>query len=184
MSRRREPAAVKLLKGNPGKQRLADLLRAAAGEPPPRRSHPVIEPPDWLTTPRQRQIFRRTIREAVASRIARPADVFVFARYAWALGTWEQLKAEVDTTGTSYKSTSKHGSLTRKHPAFQNLLDLERILVSLEDKLALNPRARQSYMQGLATLPAHAVMGDDDPEPGGAAEDTPLAFLRRGIKTN
>jgi len=57
---------------------------------------------------------------------------------------------------------------------------LERLLQSLEDRLGLNPVARQNYLRGLAALPAPlAGLFDETEQKRDGEPNDPLGFLQR-----
>jgi phage terminase small subunit len=179
--RKKQSLAIKRLKGNPSKERLEDLERAAEGTPSPAAQAVPIEMPAFLKTARSREIFASVIADYAATRIARRPDAIGFGRWAFYVDRWidtaEQLK------GVIYTSKSKHGTLMRKHPALGAIADLERCLQSLEDRLGLNPVARQNYLRGLAVLPAPLAGLFDETAPTAETKpdttDAALGLLQR-----
>ena len=165
--RRAQPDAVKALKGNPGKRRLllegdksasaADRLAASA----------ATAMPEYLSGEREREIFRRVVDDYLQRRVARPADLNAYARWAHYLHRWILCKEALDGQTTFFKSESKWGTMFRRHPLFKDLLDLERVMQSLEDRLGLNPVARQNIIRGLAAVPAPlgGLFGEEPPKP-------------------
>ena len=129
--RRAQPDAVKALKGNPGKRRLllegdksasaADRLAASA----------ATAMPEYLSGEREREIFRRVVDDYLQRRVARPADLNAYARWAHYLHRWILCKEALDGQTTFFKSESKWGTMFRRHPLFKDLLDLERVMQSL-----------------------------------------------------
>lgn len=195
--RRALPDEVKALKGNPGKRRLA--LKAASGPAVAKVETPKIalQVPGFLTDDREREIFRTVVDDYLQRRIARPPDLTAYARWASYLHRWVSCKEQLDGKSTWFKSSSKHGDLLRRHPLFKDMLDLERALQSLEDRLGLNPTARQNIIRGLSAMPAAlgGLFGDeqtpegDKPEMEGDGEPmdgpsavSPLGFLQSSGK--
>lgn len=185
--RRPLPDEIKALKGNPGKRRLASLDKAKAkpaAKAKPRRSKGKAAPakppaatqiqvPDFLTGKREKALFMKVVDDYLQRRVARPPDLTAYARWAHYLDRWIICKETLQGKSTFFKSESKHGALLRRHPLFKDQLDIERVLQSLEDRLGLNPAARQNIIRGLASLPP--ALGDlfnDDPD---AASDEPEA---------
>jgi len=165
--RRAQPDAVKALKGNPGKRKLA-LARAAKPEAASVKPAVFIQPPEFLTNERERAIFVRVVDDYLQRRVARAPDLTAYARWASYVHRWISCKEQLDGKATWFKSTSKHGDLLRRHPLFKDMLDLERVMQSLEDRLGLNPIARQNIIKGLSAMPAAlgGLFGDEPPADG------------------
>jgi phage terminase small subunit len=162
--RRRQPDAIKALRGNPHQHRL-HLEWALGGTPPPRQ-HVKIEMPDFLKHARERKLFMTVVTQHTESRIARPADALAYARWASYVHMWITAKEKLGSP--TYRSKSKHGALRRKRPEFAAVLDLEKALQRLETQLGLNPVARQSILSGMAMLPpalAAVFENETDDEP-------------------
>jgi P27 family predicted phage terminase small subunit len=166
--RRAQPDELKALKGNPGKRRLpSSARRAVRGSAP----SAVSIMPGFLTQEREKELFTRVIDEYLQRRIARPSDANAYARYCSWLHRWWTCKESLDGKTTWYESNSLHGKLARRHPLFKDMIDIERVLESLEDRLGLNVVSRQGIVRGLAAMPA-ALGGlfGDEPNPA----DNPL----------
>lgn len=191
--RRAQPDAVKALKGNPGKRKLA-LTRA--GKSDRGAKHVAIQPPEFLTAERERVIFTRVVDDYLQRRVARAPDLTAYARWASYVHRWISCKEQLDGKATWFKSTSKHGDLLRRHPLFKDMLDLERVMQSLEDRLGLNPIARQNIIKGLSAMPAalgglfgeEQPAGEDKPQPDDPSPEqqppaiSPLGFLQSAGK--
>ena len=143
--RRTEPAAVKIAKGNPGKRPISassteatDLKRIA---------------PKELSTA-ARKIWDQLAPELVRLRFLKESDRAAFSRYCEYFSRWWELTAILAKEGDSYWTESLHGKMQRINPNFQIRDRLEQRLQSLEDRMGLNPAARQQIMQRLAALPA------------------------------
>ncbi|BBF93366.1 P27 family phage terminase small subunit [Blastochloris tepida] len=190
--RRSQPDDIKALKGNPGKRRLALKAGVDHGETKAPLAH--VELPDFLTHERERAIFQRVVDDLLQRRVARQADLAAYARWAHYLHRWIECKDALDGVSLAYETASKHGTMLRKHPLFAAMVDLERLLMALEDRLGLNPAARQTIIRGLAALPPaflgdlfeedrreRAAAGDPAPSAKEAAPpaDSPLGFLAR-----
>lgn len=151
--RRAQPDAVKALKGNPGKRKLA--LDAAGKQQQSAAARPaVLAMPEFLTTDEERDTFRRIIEDYLQRRVARASDLTAYARWAVYVSRWVSSKKQLDGKATWIKIISNHGERLARHPLFKDLLDLERVLQSLEDRLGLNPVARQNIIKGLSVMPA------------------------------
>lgn len=188
--RRAQPDAVKALKGNPGKRKLALTKVGKASAPVPKPA--AASPPEFLTNERERLIFTRVVDDYLQRRVARAPDLTAYARWASYVHRWISCKEQLDGKATWFKSTSKHGDLLRRHPLFKDMLDLERVMQSLEDRLGLNPIARQNIIKGLSAMPAAlgGLFGDeqsadeDKPQPDEPKPEdqppavSPLGFLQ------
>lgn len=148
MARGRKPIpdAVKAAKGNPGKRKLMleqpgalAVEEAAAG----------LGQPGFLTTADERAIFKRLSELLTPRRFVRESDAYGLARYASYLAQWARAKKQLGVKPISYETKSKHGGMLRTHPLFEGMMKLERIMIPLEDRLGLNPVARQMIVKGL-----------------------------------
>jgi phage terminase small subunit len=172
--RRRQPDEIKALRGNPHGHRLS-LERVMGTSPPLPRVK--IEVPDFLTHARERKLFMCVVKEHTESRIARPTDLFAYGRWASYVHLWITMKEKL--VSPTYTSKSKHGTLRRKRPEFSAMVDLERLVKNLEDRLGLNPMARQTIINGLMTLPhPPQALFEDAPDVSSDA-DSPLGWLAR-----
>lgn len=172
--RRKQPAEINEMKGNPGK-RAATFKRTLNADVAANEGKPVgpSQVPDFLKAPREQQLFRRVVDDYLQRRVARKTDFMAYARYAAWLHRWILCAEQLHNKATFFKSESKWGTLLRRHPLFKDMLDIERVLQSLEDRLGLNPVARQNIMRGLSALPPAlgGLFGDDPPAPGTPAEE-------------
>jgi len=167
--RRSQPDALKALKGNPGKRKLVFDNAGKGGAVP----HSLaVAVPDFLTHERERTIFTRIVDDYLQRRIARPADITAYGRWASYVHRWVSCKELLEGKQTFYQVVSNHGTRWARLPMFKDMLDLERVLQSLEDRLGLNPVARQNIIRGLSSMPA-ALGGLFGDEP--AQTDTPIA---------
>lgn len=179
MGRRRKSDDLKALQGNPGKRKLVEAAGGADASEKTAAAPGPIEPPDFLTHDREREIFNRVVGEYLRRRIAARADVIAYARWAHYVHRWIKCKETLGDGGTWYETKSKHGDMLRMHPMAKEQMQLERMLQSLEDRLGLNPVARQNILHGLRDLPAALGGLFDEPpppkDPGKPAEETQAA---------
>jgi phage terminase small subunit len=196
--RHAQPDEIKALRGNPGRRRLALKGKPDAADRTAVAPKAVLTIPEFLTHDREKTIFRSVVEDYLQRRVARAPDLTAYARWAAYLHRWIGCKEQLGDKATWFKSTSKHGDLLRRHPLFKDMLDLERVMQSLEDRLGLNPVARQNIIRGLSTMPAAlgGLFGDEPPHeddkppaeemPDGASIDeipvTPLGFLHQAGK--
>ncbi len=193
--RKAQPDEIKELRGNPGKRRLVALeaakkARRIAPAPPP-----LIETPNWLSNDREIAIFRSVVDEYQQNRIARKTDVAAYARWAHYLRRWIEAKEQLGDSGMYYKVESNHGSRLALHPLLVVMFRCEAEITKQEDRLGLNPAARQNIIRGMSSLPASADLfgqlpkeadqADDDDELAEAtAVESPLGFLSGAGKPN
>lgn len=188
--RRATPDAIKELKGNPGKRRLA--LNDARETRTIARALPSITVPDFLKHERERTIFKRMIEDFLQRRIARECDLIAYGRWASYMHEWLNCKEFLDGTSKFYKIKSQRTGDERlaQHPMWLNQMTIEKALQSLEDRLGLNPAARQTILRGLAAMPSAMQLGEDQqqqaedlegavpPPPKEGPAQSPLGFLR------
>jgi phage terminase small subunit len=168
--RRAQPDAVKALKGNPGKRKLLLEKGADSAAPAPAKL-PPLQIPEFLEHEREIAIFRKVVEDYLQRRIARPADLTQYARWASYLHQWVTCKEQITKNKgrTYYLVESNHGKRLARLPSFKDMLDLERVLQSLEDRLGLNPAARQNIIKGLQAMPAAlgGLFGEEKPNEEG-----------------
>jgi terminase small subunit-like protein len=196
--RRAKPAEVKQLLGNPGKRRLA-LSGDGHGTSAtlPGSSLPKIEPPAWLTQPREREVFGWVL-EYLPANIVRVTDVQALARWATWINVFVTCKIALDGRQHWYTTSSDHSpEIHREHPLAKRMDKAEAHLVTLEDRLCLNIVARNNVMHRILNAPpAHPGAGlfadepaaDDDKKtdnveaPTPATDNDPLGYLARAGK--
>lgn len=176
--RKPQPDAVKAAKGNPGKRKLRENDQGTIEQTQQLKK---VDVPEFLVAPRERELFRRIVDDFVMRRIARKPDLTAYARWAHYVHRWILCKETLEGKATWYKTESNHGEMLRRHPMFKDQLDIERVLQSLEDRLGLNPVARQNIIRGLAAVPpamtglfAEDQEDNKDPQqPGGGGDQAP-----------
>jgi phage terminase small subunit len=170
------PDDEKIALGNPGHR---PIKQSDAAIEPLRGAAARVVAPDFLTGAREQEIFRRVAGEMIGRRVARKGDLTGYARWAHYVDRWIGCKEQLEGKQTFFLSESRHGKLLRRHPVFKDMLDLERVIQSLEDRLGLNPVARQNILRGLMALPP-GLAGDlfeegEKPAPAAAGETAPDA---------
>jgi phage terminase small subunit len=163
--RRALPDAVKALKGNPGKRRLA--LEKTTGARSARVAPPkafTAEPPDYLTQEGEKAAFVEILK-AMPLNVARKSDIHAIARWAAWLYIWIDAKKRLDGHVHYYENKSKHGTFLREHPISKRMHQAEAHLISLEDRLGLNIVARNNIVHRLFNMPGPPPRLFDDPEP-------------------
>jgi len=181
--RRALPDEVKALKGNPDKRRLA---LDGAGTEAVRPKRTKIDPADYLTQEAERVAFSMAVATLPAN-VVRASDVNVMARWATWLNIWVTCKAKLDGKAHWYESKTNHGNFLREHPLAKRMSQAEMHLIALEDRLGLNPVARQAIIRALAgMMPATVVAEEEQPisEAPPANDASPLAYLQQAGKLN
>lgn len=186
MARGRKPVPdeIKALKGNPGKRKLVIAQADETGAP--------VKAPSYVTTDDERKIFDRVAVELSRVRFIRQTDADALGRWCVYMAKWVSIKKRL--TGKKadvyYETTSKHGTMLRAHPLFASMLKIESHLMALEDRIGLNPSARQAILRGIINAP-NLPKGDlfesaEKPQPPSqapaelesAAPAGPLGFLK------
>lgn len=155
--RRATSDEVKALKKDPTSRRAALAQKPAAA---PRRSMSATYTPTFLRRKLEKLIYARVVDDLVSRRIARAADLDGYGRWATYLSRWITLNRKLKPGAEAYETESKHGKMLRKHPHFAAMIDLERVMMALEDRLGLNPAARQNIIRGIAALAGSQFAGD------------------------
>jgi hypothetical protein len=177
--RRGQSAALKILKGNPGNRKIKPDPEVPVMPPAA-----ITEVPEFLTQPRERLLYSRIIADYQHRRIARPADVHAYARWAVYLNRWMAAKEYLDGKAAFYSSTKIEATRYLPAPAFVDMLKLETVIGQLESKLGLTPVARHQIIRGLAAMPAdfggttpHEHVGEVK-EPKRAVTESPIGYGR------
>lgn len=132
--------------------------------------------PDFLSGERERAIFQLVVNEFLPRNLVRQTDFNAIGRYATYMDMWIRAKEQLQDPGTNpagsnwYKTKSKHGEMLRRHPSFQDMLDLGHELRQLEPQLALTPLARNAIMSRFMRAPG-AGAGELFPQPAGEDDD-------------
>lgn len=193
--RKAQPEEIKEIRGNPGKRRLLALEAArkqqrVAPAPPPK-----IETPKWLNGEREAAIFRLVVDEYQQNRIARPTDIHAYGRWAHYMARWIDAKEQLGDTASFYQIESNHGKRLALHPLLVVMFRCEAEITKQEDRLGLNPAARQNIIRGMSTLAPGADLFGNVPQPPADDDDeiaqataieaeSPLGFLQGSGKPN
>ena len=171
--RKPDPAGVQVAKGNPGKRGKA---AAAAGERRSPSSLPArIGAMPKVLCPAAKTIWKELAPQLVALRFIRETDRGVFARYCETLAEFWRVTRKLRKKGEGlvYWTKTRHGDMKRINPLVMIQNSLERRLESLEDRLGLNPQARQNLFVRLAATPGWLPgVGDPKQHDGDGETDT------------
>lgn len=174
-----QPAAIKEAKGNPGKRPIAketDIRDLAKGAP------------NWLTDKAALAIWAELHGELTRIKLLRATDANAFARYCRNVAHWIAVTKVLAEEGDTYVTETKHGTMRRINPSFIIQERIERRLVDAEDRLGLNPAARQRILQQMASsaqqlqLPiegSEAGKGNDAPR----RPPSPVGLFQTGTDT-
>lgn len=160
--RRALPDEVKALKGNPGKRRL--ILDQADQDTGP------IKAPSYVTTVMEREIFKRVSAQLSSVRFIKATDSDALARWAVWMAKWVDIKKRLSTKKADvyYETKSRHGKMLRAHPLYASMIQIDKQLMALEDRIGLNPTSRQAILRGLInapSLPTGSLFGEGVEKP-------------------
>jgi P27 family predicted phage terminase small subunit len=149
--RRGVPDELKALKGNAGKRKLNLADKPVDATP----AANAVLAPDYLVGADEKRIFKRVSEELNQVRFVRRTDTDALARWCVYMAKWVSVKRRLDSKDADvyYETASKHGTMLRVHPLFAALFKIEQHLMSLEDRIGLNPTSRQSILRGLINAP-------------------------------
>lgn len=191
--RKSQPDEIKELRGNPGKRRLVALEAAKKQQRTTPKPPATIETPDWLKGEREAAIFRMVVDEYQQNRIARATDIHAYGRWAHYMARWIEAKEQLGDNSSFYQVESNHGKRLALHPLLVVMFRCEAEITKQEDRLGLNPAARQNIIRGMSSLPAADLFGkiptppsvdDDDELAQATAIESPLGFLQGTGKPN
>lgn len=160
--RRALPDEVKALKGNPGKRRLVFDQAQPEGGP--------VKAPSYVTTVMEKEIFKRVSAQLSNVRFIKPTDSDALARWAVWMAKWVDIKKRLSAKRADvyYETKSKHGKMLRAHPLYASMIQIDKQLMALEDRIGLNPTSRQAILRGLINapqLPNGSLFGDEVAKP-------------------
>lgn len=171
--RRPEPAEMQAAKGDPGKRgrdRIVetDALEVLADQPPPQITGLAAEVwRELLPSLRQAKFVRRTDHQA-------------FARYCNDVARYWRVTQELDEEGETYWTDTNHGKMKRINPTFIVQERLHKRIEAAEDRIGLNPAARQQMMLRQATVATPGDLFDRQSKPALEEETAgPVGILGR-----
>ena len=179
MARGRKPdtAEQQAAKGVPGKRMSAQETQKARERKAPA---PIVvgkvRPPKWLKRSRKAtEIWNDLAPKLERLNLLHDLDASPLARYCRYTVEWIAADLSVQKEGTWFEAIDTNGNATKKrHPAFQALQDLEKMLRDIEATFGMRPDARYKIMRdqaaarGVGNLP---LWGDEMPtQPGPSGE--------------
>lgn len=175
MARGRKPdtAEQQAAKGAPGKRMSAKEAHKVRERKAPA---PIVvgkvQPPKWLKHSRKAtQIWNHLAPKLERLNLLHDLDVAPFARYCRYIVEWIAADQAVQKEGTWFNAIDTNGNATKKrHPAFQALQDLEKMLREIEGTFGMRPDARYKIMRDQAAahgLGVNLPWGEEQPTPLG-----------------
>ena len=176
MTRGRKPdtAEQQAAKGAPGKRMSAQEAQKARE---PKAAAPVtvgkVKPPKWLKRSRKAtEIWNDLAPKLERLNLLHDLDASPLARYCRYIVEWIAADLAVQKEGAWFNATDTNGNSTKKrHPAFQALQDLEKMLRDIEATFGMRPDARYKIMRdqaaarGLGLGGSLPLWGDEPPVP-------------------
>jgi P27 family predicted phage terminase small subunit len=160
--RKSDPQAVKDAKGNPGRRKRHEYAACES-------DNGKISAHDRLSD-RARKVWDTLSARLERLNFLRETDREVFARYCTYVAQWWDLTDEIKGAGLTYWTESAHGKMRRVAPEFLVRERIENRLEALEDRLGLNPQARQQMLMRLANIQALPPGGLFDKSNDGTSE--------------
>lgn len=137
---------------------------------------PMAPPPE--VTGRAAEIWQRDFFSIVRDGFVKTTDLPLFSLYCREMARYEKLDAIVAENNGFYETTSKHGTMLRKHPAVELRDKALAMVMKMQVELNLTPKswmqtasARESrqlmlpLMPGRDGVPAKRPETDTDPQP-------------------
>lgn len=155
MTRGRKPdtAEQQAAKGAPGKRMTAQEAQKVRE---PKALVPVsvgkVKPPKWLKRSRKAtEIWNDLAPKLERLNLLHDLDASPLARYCRYIVEWIAADIAVQREGTWFEAKDTNGNLTKKrHPAFQAVQDLEKMLRDIEATFGMRPDARYKIMRDQA----------------------------------
>ncbi len=170
MTRGRKPDTdeVQAAKGNPGKRMSQKRVDAAKVQPAKPIAVGKVQPPKWLKRSRKAtEVWNELAPQLERLNLLSNLDANPFARYCRYVVEWIAADLSVQKEGTWFNGKDTNGNDTKKrHPAFQAVQDLEKMLREMESTFGMRPDTRfkimrdQAAAHGLGSLP---LWGDQPP---------------------
>lgn len=186
--RKPDGAELQAEKGAPGKrmsQKETQAVRAKREQP---ISAGNVHPPKWLKKSRvATQIWNEIAPKLQKMNLLSDLDGFPLARYCRYAAEWNAAEEAVRREGTWFEAIDTNGNATKKrHPAFQAMQDLEKIMREIEATFGMRPDARykilrdQAAAAGLLPLFGGAQVAEENQqadEPTASSETDAVSLL-------
>lgn len=188
--RRPKNPEIQAARGNPGKRgkrkTIEDVLEAA----PLRNGAPAH------LSELARRFWQKVAPEMIRLNFVRDTDKPGLERYCENLAEFWSMHLKLRGRSRTYWTDSAHGKMKRIEPLFLLLHRVEKMLFDYEDRIGLNPAARQRILVGMAAqtrLPLPEPDGRmsendgsnaDDQAAEGESGDSPVGILAGGARVH
>ena len=153
MTRGRKPDTPEqqVEKGAPGNRISQAEAQAIRAQKPKPVQIGATKPPKWLKRSRKAtEVWNELAPLLQRLNLLTDLDAGPFARYCRYVAEWIAADQTVQKEGTWFNATGTNGEATKKrHPAWQALQDIEKMLRELEATFGMRPDARYKIMRCL-----------------------------------
>lgn len=180
--RRPKNAEVQAARGNPGKRgkrkTVDDVIDAA----------PLQDGAPSHLSELGRRFWHKVAPEMIRLNFVRTSDRPGLERYCENLAEYWTMHLKLRGQPRTYWTDSAHGKMKRVEPLYLLLQRVEKMLFDYEDRIGLNPAARQRILLGMANRPAGLFDepaanksendgSNSDGKPAGAPDESPIGIL-------
>lgn len=149
---------------------------------------PQFSPPAWLSHHIALAEWRRLLPLLMETRILKAQDVNLLAEYCNAIAMYSDAQKSIAEHGVIYKTSSKHGEMTRANPALKVIDQANKTMARLGAQLGIGPKARyllqinaqsageQPDLFGRPAAPAPAAKQESPDAPSPEASAAQAAF--------
>ncbi|MBE5775504.1 MAG: phage terminase small subunit P27 family [Clostridiales bacterium] len=135
-----KPTALKILEGNPGKQKLN------ANEPKPPKAD-SIKPPSWLM-PDAKKEWKRLAPSLESMGVLTTADLKAFEGYCQAYARWKQAEEKISEIGTTFLTPNGYIQQT---PYVSIAMQNMKMMQSFANEFGLTPASRSRINAAMDT---------------------------------
>lgn len=173
------PAAIKRMKGNPGRRRIAEpavLPNEAAPKGAAAAKSTGLSAPKNLTEA-QRAVWDMFVPDLEAMRLMKATDVAAFSRYCVWTVKWNEAERALRRAKLVQVTESEHVTMERMSKWLMVMIHIDKRLGDIEERFGMNPSARQRIFAQLASLQPSLPLGggqQQDAEPS-ASPSLPIA---------
>ena len=166
--RRPDSAALQELKGNPSRRRRKTIDDVVEAGPLP------ADTPKHLSVAAQR-FWARIAPELERINFVRATDKAGLERYCETLADYWQIQLKLRGKERVYWTESLHGKMKRIEPLVLLLQRYEKLLFDYDDRLGLNPQARQRILLGMAGVQTKLPFEPDEHDPAAERPERAVA---------
>ncbi|MBT9370286.1 phage terminase small subunit P27 family [Rhizobium sp. CSW-27] len=149
-------------KGAPGKRMSQDRVKAERQKAPQPVAIGKVKPPKWLKKSRKAtEVWNDLAPKLERLNLLSELDAGPLARYCRYVVEWIAADLAVQQEGTWFLAKDTNGNETKKrHPAWQAVQDIEKMLRDLEATFGMRPDARYKIMRDQAAARGLGALGD------------------------